>query len=50
MSFLVLECFGGPEYAAVVTDEKGNNLVFETLEAAEQEADDCQQGLVVKIE
>ena len=50
MNYLVIELFGGPEYAAIVTDDKGNNLVFETLEAAEQEADECQQGLVVKTE
>jgi hypothetical protein len=49
MSYLVIELFGGPEYAAIVTNEKGDNLVFEMLEDAEQEADECQLGLVVNV-
>jgi len=50
MNYLVIELFGGPEYAAIVTNEKGDNLVFNTLGEAEKEADECQQGLVVKTE
>lgn len=49
MSFIVIECHGGPEYAAICTDEEGNNLVFDTLEQAQKEADDCQDGKVVEI-
>jgi hypothetical protein len=44
MSFIVIETFGGPEYAAIVTDTNGNNLVFESRADAEQEAADCQDG------
>jgi hypothetical protein len=47
MSYLIIEMHGGPLYAAIVTDTDGNNLVFETLEEAETEAQDCQDGLIV---
>lgn len=49
MSFIVIERFGGPEYADIVTDTDGNNLVFEDREEAEQEAADCQDGIVVEL-
>ncbi|MDB5006253.1 MAG: hypothetical protein JWP45_646 [Mucilaginibacter sp.] len=49
MSFIVIEAFGGAEYAIIVTDQDGNNLVFEKLEDAEAEADDCQDGFVVEL-
>ena len=50
MSYIVIETFGGAEYAIIVTDEEGNNRVFDTLDAAQDEADDCQGGLVVEID
>lgn len=49
MSYIVLELFGGPQYATVVTDTDGNNLVFDTLAEAEMEAEDCQDGRVVEV-
>ena len=49
MSFIIIECHGGPEYAIICTDENGNNLVFENREEAESEAADCQNGLVVEM-
>jgi hypothetical protein len=49
MSFIVIEMFGGPEYAIIVTDHDGNNLIFETRQEAEKEAADCQEGLVVDL-
>jgi hypothetical protein len=49
MSYIVIETFGGPEYAIIATDEDGNNLVFEELEKAEEEAENCQDGLIVKF-
>lgn len=49
MSYIVIEMFGGPEYAIIATDTNGNNLVFETLEEAENEANDCQDGLIVEL-
>jgi hypothetical protein len=49
MSFIVIETFGGPEYAIIVADENGDNLVFEEYDEAEQEASNCQDGLVVCI-
>jgi len=49
MCYIVIERFGGAAYAAICTDTDGNNLVFDTREEAEQEAADCQDGLVVEI-
>ena len=49
MSYLILELHGGPEYAAIVTDQDGNNLVFEDRDKAEAEAADCQDGLIVEL-
>jgi hypothetical protein len=49
MSYIIIETHGGPEYAIIVTDEQGNNLVFENRENAEAEASDCQDGLIVEL-
>lgn len=49
MSYLVLETFGGPEYAIIVTNEDGENKVFDTFDDAKAEADDCQDGIVVAV-
>ena len=49
MSYIVIDCFGGAEYAMVVTDESGNNKVFNTKAEADAEAKECQDGRVVKI-
>ena len=49
MCYIVIEIFGGAEYAAIVTDQEGNNLVFEKQEDAEAEASDCQDGLIVEL-
>ncbi len=49
MKYLVLELFGGLEYAAIVTDEEGNVKVFDNLKDAMSEANDCQKGFVVSI-
>ncbi len=45
MSFIVIEMFNIP---TVVTDEDGEVLYFDTLEEAQVEADDCQDGKVVE--
>jgi len=47
--YIIIETHGGPEYAIIVTDQEGNNLVFETHEEAETEAADCQDGLIVEL-
>ncbi len=47
--YIVIECHGGPEYAIIVTDENGNNKVFNTYKEAKKEADDCQDGLIVVV-
>jgi hypothetical protein len=49
MSYIVIETHGGPEYAIIVTDQDGNNLVFDSQEEAESEAADCQDGVVVEL-
>jgi hypothetical protein len=49
MAYIVIETHGGPEYAIIVTDEDGNNKIFDTKEDAQIEADDCQDGIVVCI-
>lgn len=49
MPYIVIECHGGPEYAAICTDQEGNNLVFDNKEDAQKEADDCQDGRVIEL-
>ena len=49
MSYIVMETFGGPEYAIIVTDTDGNNLVFQDHAEAEHEASRCQEGMVILI-
>ena len=49
MSYIVIETHGGAEYAIIVTDRDGNNLVFDTREEAEHEASDCQVGIVIEL-
>jgi hypothetical protein len=49
MCYLIIETFGGPKYAIIVTDQEGNNLVFEKREDAEAEAADCQDGMIVEL-
>ncbi|HEY4326345.1 MAG TPA: hypothetical protein VGN20_20330 [Mucilaginibacter sp.] len=49
MSYIIIETHGGPEYAIIITDSNGNNLVFETRDEAEKEAEDCQDGLIVEL-
>jgi hypothetical protein len=49
MSFIIIETHGGPDYAIIVTDQDGNNLVFDNRFEAEAEAADCQDGLIVEL-
>jgi hypothetical protein len=49
MSYIVIDCFGGPEYAIIVTSEDGENKVFDDKSEAQAEADDCQDGRVIEI-
>jgi hypothetical protein len=49
MTYLIIETFGGAEYAIIATDTDGNNLVFNTYEDAEREAKECQDGIVVEV-
>jgi hypothetical protein len=47
--FIVIEKHGGAEYAIIVTNEEGENKIFETREEAEIEADDCQDAIIVEF-
>lgn len=49
MRYIILELHGGPEYAAIVTDTDGNNMVFDDRKLAEAEASDCQDPLIVEV-
>lgn len=49
MSYIIIEKFGGAEYATIATDENGNNLVFDDKGDAEEEAADCQDGIVIEL-
>ena len=49
MSFIIIETLGGAEYAISVTDQTGNNLVFDNREDAEAEAADCQIVVIVEV-
>lgn len=49
MEYIIIERHGGAEYAIIVTDPDGNNLVFDSREEAEAEAADCQDGLIIGL-
>ncbi len=44
--YIVIERRGCWEYANIVTDENGNNKLFDTLADANREASECQDGIV----
>lgn len=47
--YIVIETHGGAEYAIICCDYDGNNLVFDTIEEAEEQRELCQAGIIVKI-
>jgi hypothetical protein len=47
--FIVIEKFGGAEFATIVTNEEGENKIFDNRDEAQAEADDCQDGVVVEL-
>lgn len=47
--YIVIEKFGGAEYASIVTDENGSNKVFESMIDAQEEANECQDGIVIEL-
>jgi len=49
MCFIILEMFGGPEFAGIVTDEDGENKIFDNKKDAEAEAAECQEGMVIEL-
>lgn len=44
--YIVIETHGGLEHAHIVTNEDGSNKVFPTHEQAQEEADNCHDGIV----
>lgn len=49
MSFIIIETHGGAEYAVIVTDYEGNNLIFDTRDEAERVTEDCQAGIIIEL-
>jgi hypothetical protein len=49
MSYIVIETFGGAEYAIIVTDEDGKNMIFDDKADAEEEAGNCQDAIIVEL-
>lgn len=47
--YIVIEKHGGAQYATIVTDENGDNKVFENKADAQIEADDCLDGMVIQM-
>ena len=47
--FIVLELHGGAEYACICSNEDGTVKVFDNINDANEEAKDCQKGMVVRL-
>jgi len=47
--YIVIEMHGGPEYAIICMDTDGNNKVFDNIEDATKEAENCQDGFVLEV-
>ncbi|MCK9521350.1 MAG: hypothetical protein WC279_14760 [Sulfurimonas sp.] len=50
MSYIVIETHGGAEYASICLKEDGSgNEIFETLEEAQEYAENCQAPKIIEI-
>lgn len=49
MQYIVLENWENLSSPQVVINESGETKIFDTLEEAQAEANDCQEGLVVPL-
>jgi hypothetical protein len=47
--YIVIETHGGAAYSVIIINEDGNTKVFNTIEDAIVEANNCQDGLIVRI-
>ena len=48
--FILIECHGGAQYAHIVADENGNNIVFDDIDSASIYGEEnCQAAIVVHI-
>lgn len=47
--YLIIELHGGAEYAYIITDTDGSNMVFETEEAAQLEANNCHKPFIINV-
>lgn len=50
MRYIILDFFGDPEYASIITDTDGNNLVLDNRLEAEAEAADCQDPVIIVVD
>ena len=50
MQYVVIETWTNLSCPYVTTDEDGNTLVFDNLKEAQEEADTCQEGIVVPLD
>lgn len=46
--YIVIEKFN-PEWPTIVTDEEGKPKLFDSWQAASEEAEDCQDGIIVDL-
>jgi hypothetical protein len=48
--YIVIECWPDAEHAEIVSvPETGWNKTFDTREEAQEEVDDCQNGIIIEI-
>ncbi len=47
--YLIIELHGGAENAYIITNEDGSNMVLNTLEEVEKEADNCQHPIIINL-
>lgn len=45
--YIIIELHGGPEYAHILINEDGSNMVFNSIEDAELEAKNCQEPVII---
>jgi hypothetical protein len=50
MPFIIIETHGGAEYAAIATNENGENLTFDHRPEAEEYASDFQSPIIVEVQ
>jgi hypothetical protein len=49
MGYIIIETHGGPEYAIIITDQDGNNLVFDTFSEPRMRQMTARQELLLSF-